>query len=111
MFTCIHEDYPNPDSEIALKCAVKWICDTIGPERLGPFYLVFSVISTFPSINTELPEELDRMKAISSAGTEMARIPSKLKILYALRSKLPPATEYDITPDQFVFGYQEAEKY
>lgn len=110
IFRCVQEDYPKLDPEIALRCAVKGIYDTMGPEGLVPSYLVFGVIPTFPSFNTELPEQRDRMKAISFARREMAKISSKLKIQYALRSKLPPATEYDISPGQFVYVFREAEK-
>lgn len=110
IFSIIRKEYPRLDPEIALRCAVKGINDTMGPEGLVPSYLVFGVIPTFPAFNTELPSQRDRMAAISSARSEMATISAKLRIQQALRSKLPPATEYIAHPNDMVFVFRERDK-
>lgn len=107
IFNSIKSDYPQLDREIALRCAAKGINDTMGPEGLVPSYLVFGVIPTFPAMKTQLPSQKDRMAAISAARIEMASISARLKIQYALRSRLPPATEYLIEPGDNVHVFRE----
>ena len=110
IFRCIREDYPKLDVEVALRCAIKGINDTMGPEGLVPSYLVFGTIPTFPTMNTNLPSQRDRMEALSYARNEMAAISAKLRIQSALRAKLPPATEYLVYPGDWVYVFRERTK-
>lgn len=107
IFTVILHEYPKLDREIALRCAVKGINDTMGPEGLVPSYLVFGVIPNFPAIHTKLPTQHERMAAISTARREMATITAKLRIQTALRSKLPPATDFHLKPGEEVYVFRE----
>lgn len=110
IFTCIQQDYPCLDPEIALRCAIKGINDTMGPEGLVPSYLVFGVIPTFPSFNTNLPDQKDRMAALSLARNEMASISARLRIQQALRSKIPPATDYVVNPGNLVYVFRDNDR-
>lgn len=102
IYSCIVQDYPKLYPEIAFRCAIKGINDTMGPEGLVPSYLVFGVIPSFPAFNTNLPEQMDRMDAISFPKREMVQVASRLRVQYALRSKLPSATDYPFQPGQSV---------
>lgn len=79
----------------------------MGPEGLVPSFLVFGILPTFAAFNTQLPSQKDRMAAITSAQKEMATISAQLKIQTALRSKLPPATEYLVMPNEYVHVFRE----
>jgi len=107
IFTAIVSDYPKLDREIALRCEIKGINDTMGPEGLVPSYLVFGTLPSFPAMNTDLPGQKDRMAAVSYARKEMATISAKLRIQHALRSRIPPATEYLIEPGDNVYVFRE----
>lgn len=72
--------------------------DTMGPEFLVPSLLVFGILPRFPSLNTELPNQTDRMIALEMAQVQMASINAKLKVQKALRSKLPRLPSTKSTP-------------
>lgn len=110
IFNMIMSEYPSLDPEIALRCAVKGINDSMGPEGLVPSYLVFGVLPTMPAMRTELPNQKDRMQAIATARSEMATISAKLRIQSALRAKLPPATSYNVSPGDQVYVFREDTK-
>lgn len=105
IFNMIMSEYPFLDPEIALRCALKGINDTMCPEGLFPSYLVFGDIPIMSAMRTELPGQKDRMKAIETARSEMATILSKLRIQSALRAKLPPATSYNVEVGDQVYIY------
>jgi hypothetical protein len=44
----IRYDYPNLNPDISLRLAVKAMSDTMNPEGLVPFYLVFCIMPRFP---------------------------------------------------------------
>lgn len=50
------------------------------------------------------------MQALETVKREMAAIAAELRIKQSLRSKLPPATKYDIKPGDDVLVYREKEK-
>jgi len=110
IFYAIKDEYPTLDPEIALRCAVKGINDTAGPEGLVPSLLVFGTIPTFPAMDVKPPNQKDRLRAISLARDEMSKITAKLRIRQALRSKLPPATEYLVNPGHNVYVFTEKSK-
>ena len=90
-------DFPNLDKHLGLKLAVKAMNDTMGPEGLVPSMLVFGVLPRFPVSTIDLPNQVDRMNALKSARAEMETIACELKLAQALRSKLPPAADYQLS--------------
>lgn len=110
IYNCIREDYPKLDPESVLRCAIKGINDTMGPEGIVPSYLVFGVLPSFPPLNTTLPHQKDIMAALNLSRNEMASMPARLRIQQALRSSLPPATLYNIDPGEKVYVFREKQK-
>lgn len=84
--------------------------DTLGLNGLVPSKLVYGVDPSLPVANAHLPSQRERMAALETAKREMATITAKLRIPQALRSKLPPATQYDIIPGDIVLVYRKMEK-
>ncbi|CDF34787.1 unnamed protein product [Chondrus crispus] len=98
IFRVIRSQYPKLDPEIAIRLAVKAANDTLGPNGYVPSRLVYGVDPAFPVVNAQLPAQRERMAALETAKLEMATITAQLRIQQALKSKLPPASRYDIRP-------------
>ena len=81
--------------------------DTVGPDGNAPLLLVFGILPRFPSIPPKLPGHEDRMKSMAIARQEMAESTARLKVQLALRSRVPPAAMYTITPGQEVYVHDE----
>lgn len=112
IFRKIREDTPSVDPDIALKLATKAMNDSLGPEGLVPSLLAFGALPRFPPAPTSLPNHVDRMEAMNIARLEMANITAQLRVQQALKSKLPPATTYKISPGGQVYVHKEgAEKW
>lgn len=109
IFRFMQAEHPHLDPEIAVRCAIKSINDTMVPEGLVPSYLVFGVIPVLSVLRTELPSQNQRMKAIATAREEMTCISEKLRIRQALRSKLPFATDYIVYPENMMYVFREEE--
>lgn len=107
IFDKIVTDHPTLDPEIALRLAVKAVNDTMGPEGIVPSLLVYGSLPTFPAVGMNIPEQKTRMKALAAAKQEMASITAKLRIQQALRSRLPPATQYALKPGDMVRVYRD----
>ena len=86
-------DFPQLNKDIALNFAVKAMNDTMGPEGLVPSLLVFGVLPRFPASSNDLPNQEDRMRALTAARAEMESISCQLKLQHAMLSKLPPACD------------------
>ena len=67
IFLKIREEHPKMGKNIILKLPVKAMDDTLGPKGLVPSYLVFSCIPRFPSTESTLPTQQQRMDAMQSA--------------------------------------------
>lgn len=63
--------------------------DTMGPEGLVPFLLVFGAIPTSSVINRTLLNQHNRMAALQAAKTKLVTITAKLQLSQTVRSKLP----------------------
>lgn len=110
IFRVIRSQYPKLDPEIALRLAVKAANDTMGPHGYVPSRLIYGIEPAFPVVNSSLPAQNERMAAIETGKREMATITAENRIKQALRSKLPPATRYDINPGEEVLIYREEKK-
>lgn len=92
-----------------LRLSIKAINDTMGPEVLVPSFLVFGVIPSLPVINKPLPNQGERMAALSLVRAKMATITEELKTAQALRSELSPATHFSFSAGDEVRVYKERE--
>lgn len=110
IFLKIIEDVPDLDWNIALQLSIKAMNDTTGPDDLVPSLLVFGAIPRFPPQSTPLLSHEDRMRAMNIARLEMAVISAELKIRRALREKVPPATDYFVSPEDSFYVWNEGTK-
>lgn len=89
MYSAVRKSYSKLGERLALRLSIKAMNDTMDPEGLVPSLLVFGVVLSIPVINKTLPEERDRMAALSMARTDMATVTAELRISQAIKSKLP----------------------
>ena len=107
VYSVVRAATPEMSPELSLRCAIKGMNDTLGPEGLVPTYLVYGTFPSFPICRNAPPSQEDRMRALATARAEMATITSEPRVMRALKSKLPPATQYDIQAGDHVLVYQE----
>ena len=80
----------------ALTLSFKALNDTAGREGLVTTLLVFEAVPRIPLVPVELPEQVERMKAVEDARAEMGKIMKKSRLRRALKSKVPPAPDWHI---------------
>lgn len=84
--------------------------DTKGPSGLVPSYLVFRMLPRYPALNTQLPMQQERMRAVKTARSEMASVTVELWIKQALLSRPPAASSVVYAPGYMVSIYMEVNK-
>ena len=98
------------DRNVALKLAVKACNDTLGPEGHVPSLLVFGCVPRFPSLNSTVLEQTERMRALMNARKEMATITADLRLRKALLSKVPRNSDMALEVGQEVRIFRETDK-
>lgn len=94
--------HPSVHPEVALRMALKGVNDTMGPDGLVPTLLVFGSLPTPLITSSDLPTHRACMAARHTAREEMATLVAAQRISRALSSRLPPATQYTISPKDTV---------
>ena len=110
IFRKLKHEAPSLDNGLILRLATKAMNDTVGPEGYVPSLLVFGTLPRFPAVYSKLPDQKQRMEALSCARREYATIVSQLRVAQALRSKVPPAAKHIIVPGDRVFVFREGNK-
>jgi transposase InsO family protein len=103
----VQMDYPHISPRIILKITVKVMNDTIGENGLVPSLLVFGVVPRFPMLSTDLPNQKERMAAISLAKMEMNSIIAERRVNTALRKNAPSSVDYVFAVDDEVLVFRE----
>ena len=103
-------DNPSMPPDFILSTAVKSMNDKMNCDGLFPSLLVFGVLPRFPSFRTALPNQTERMRALSAARTEMETITSELRLSKALLTALPAATKQVFKAGQEVLVFREKER-
>lgn len=80
-------------------------------EGLVPSLLVIGVVPSLPVINKPLPKQRGRITALSMAHAEIATVISELGNSQAIKSKLPPATQFLFCPGDIVHVYKEKDRW
>lgn len=93
-----------------LLLSIESMNDAVGPEALVPSLPVFDLIPSLPDIKKPLPEQRDRMAALSMARAEMSTIAAELRISQAIRYNIPPAIHFKFRPGDDVRVYNEKER-
>ena len=110
IFLKVETSYPHLPKRVILKLSVKAMNDTMGPNGLVPSLLVFGMLARFPIVNSSLPDQRDRMKAMQLARLEMETFVAEERITTAMKRNIPAAASYDFTPVQKVLIYRELGK-
>jgi len=110
IFNKVKYENPKMDRNVALKLAVKACNDTLGPEGLVPSVLVFGCMPRFPSVDSTIPAQKERMLALQEARKEMATITAELRLKKALLSKVPRNADLTVETGDMVRIYRETDK-
>lgn len=110
IFLKIRHKSPSIKPKLELRIALKAMNDTLGPEGLVPTLLVFGCLPIFPTVNTNLPGQRERRKALQQARKEMATITAEIRIKRALLSRVPRNTDLNLNLGDQVRVYRETDR-
>jgi len=110
LYNKIRFSIPNLEMQLCLRLALKAMNDTMNPEGLVPSLLVFGVLPRFPAVNTQLPNQVERMRALEVARAEMESITAELRLRKALNSNLSAAASKVYKAGDEVLVFREDEK-
>jgi len=110
IFLKILKDHPNLDKVLALNITVKAMNDTMGPEGIVPTLLVYGIMPHVQATKGTLPNQKERMKAITTSQLEMNTITAELRIRKALLSKVPPSADYILNVGSKVRVVRESDR-
>ncbi len=110
IFLKIRGKHPKMRKIIILNLAVKDLNDTMLPEGLVPSYLVFGCIPRFPSTESTMPTQQQRVDAMQSARREMAIVTAELRIRKALSSHVPRNADLVVEVGDLVRVFRETGK-
>lgn len=101
------EEHPTIEHPTILRLALKGFHATIGPSGLVSTLLLFGSLPSLPAVSSTLPKQHELMLALRSARDEMAQYATEQRIIRTLKSKLPPASSYKLTPGDLVRVFME----
>lgn len=107
IFEKVKADSSDIPDEYALALAVKAANDTAGPHGLSPTLLVFGVTPRLPLRPQNLPDNHQRMRALRTAKSEMARLISRARLETALSRRVPAAADVDIQIGDEVLWFRD----
>lgn len=96
IFMKIVEDVSNVKYGIALQLTINAMNDTMGPEGLVPFILVFRTLPRFWLHYSKISNHRDRMESMNVVHVEMADVVSEQKVKIVVKSKIRPANTYEV---------------
>ena len=106
----IKHNHPHIPPPFILRVAVKAMSDTMGETGLVPSRLVFGIVPRFPILNSNLPNQKERLEIIKIAQAEMNSIVAERRVLAALTRDIPPAADRTYKIGEEVLIYSEKEK-
>jgi hypothetical protein len=98
---------PHLGRGMLLHLAVKATSGTQGLNGLAPSMLVPGTIPRFPVLQSDLPNQRDRLDSVKNAQAEINNIIAEQRIQEAMMRKVTPATDYILKPGQPVRVYRE----
>lgn len=107
VYNKVRAENPTLTTNNALQLAVKATNDTAGPSGLVPTLLVFGVLPRLPLLPKDLPDNLERLKAMHGARKEMAKISNHSKLVTATSSNVPAAADRDFLVGDEVLMFRE----
>ena len=103
-------EFPQIDSNIALKLSIKAMNDTNGDKGLVPSLVVFGIILRSPIISSDIPAQKERMLALSKAQMEINAVVAERRILAALTRIIRTAIDFVFEIGQEVLVYERRRK-
>lgn len=88
--------HPEMSDKVTLQLASKACNDTAGPQDIVPTLLVFGVLPRMPLHPKELPDQRDRMSAVHSARSHMAKLTARTRMSTAVNLQVPAAADADL---------------
>ena len=112
IYTKIRIEYPSLDKHVALSVAIMALNNTAGPEGLTPTLLVFGTIPKLPvgHIETLMPSQRDRFRALEFARREMETITAELRVKIAQKNRSASLEILDLDVGDPVLVYRERTK-
>jgi len=107
IFRKIQHDFPEANPRMILSVAVKAMNDTINEKGLVPSRLVFGILPRFPILNSNLPNQKERLEIIKTAQAEMNSIVAERKIMTALSKNVPAAADRTYKLGEEILVYNE----
>lgn len=102
--------HPTIEPQYLLKIAVKAMNDTMVKNELVPFRLFFGIISRFPILTTNLPEQKERMEAVKAAQAKIITTVAQRRVFDALIINIPPAANRSYKIREADLHYSELKK-
>lgn len=100
-------DHPAVPMKLAVALSVWAMKQTAGPRRLSPILLVFGIHPRLPANPADLPNQLERCKALVEARAGMMKQVERDHLSSTLRTQVPRAAAVDITSGIEVLVYRE----
>lgn len=93
--------------EVARRMSLKGMNDTMASDGLVHTLLVVATLTTLPITTSTSPPQRPMLAALRTAGEEMSTLVAAQPILWALGSRIPPATRYLISHGDKARVYRE----
>lgn len=106
----IMEGAPDVHKNLALQLTIKVTNDTLGPDGLVVFLLVFGCIPRFSPNSWPMLQYEARMRPMQFPRIETADITTELRIQRVIRSQLPFTAHYLIAPGDKDYVHHERDK-
>lgn len=107
VYNKVCKDHAAMCKEDKLTIAVKALNDTVGPHGLGPTLLVFGIMPRIPFVHVNLPDQIERMKAMTEARKEMGKRMAATLLKKAMKMNAPAAATRNIQIGSEVLVYKE----
>lgn len=106
----ILQECPKIDRNITLRLGIRAINDTMGPDGLLHFLLVFGCLPRFSAVHSDHRSHREGMRALHEARKEMSIITAELSIRKALMSQRPRNTDLVLELGDKVRVFRETDK-
>ncbi len=107
----VSEEHPKIPRGTRLALSVKAANDTMGPDGLVPYLLVFGVMPKLPDLSRLPTTQGQRFAALVTARKEYETIVSKMRVQTGIYRNAPPSSDYILSSCDSVYVYQEKLKH
>lgn len=98
------------ETGLALRIAQKSLNDTTGQIGLVPTISGYVMNPRFTTAESTLPDQQKGMRVLEVASSDTATVVVEFHVKQALRSRIPPAENFIVTPGYLVRVYREVDR-